>query len=274
MIRVAILGSTGMLGHVVAEQLKLDDRFAVTCFCRNPEPTSGDRVVDATSSNHIPPSKRESFDYIINCIGLIKQLKNVSRRDWFTVNSVFPWRLSSQCEHQGSKLIHISTDCVYTGLQGNYTEESSHDVEDDYGLSKSLGEPSNAMVLRTSVIGPEKRGKLSLLEWAISKRGQKIDGYVNHTWNGLTSIEYANVCKKIMLQGLYNHGTYHIFSDAVTKDKLLSMINVAYNLDLNIRSVNAPTKCHRTLSTVKDLNAKLEIPSLAEMIDVMSKTQT
>lgn len=272
MIKVAVLGSTGMLGHVVAEQLELDERFVVKRFCRNPRKNESIIVV-GTSSNSGNVQGLDGYDYVINCIGLIKQLKDVPRRDWFVVNTVFPQQLASQCERQGSKLIHISTDCVYTGLTGGYTEESEHDASDDYGLSKSLGEPSNAMVLRTSVIGPELRGKLSLLEWAISKRAQSVDGYVNHTWNGLTSNEYANVCKKIMTQGLFSHGVHHVFSDPVTKDKLLSMINATYKLDLNIRPVFAAQACHRTLSTKKDLNSMLEIPSTQEMIRAMSMTR-
>ncbi len=271
MIKVAVLGSTGMLGHVVAEQLELDARFSVRRFCRNPQ--NGETYIDALSNDEL--IELRGIDYVINCIGLIKQLQqttHIPRRNWFVVNSIFPWNLAEQCKRYECKLIQISTDCVYAGLEGNYTESCRHDAEDDYGLSKSLGEPHNAMILRTSVIGHEKRGKLSLLEWAISKRGQMIDGYTNHTWNGLTAIEYANVCKKIMLQNLFRRGRHHVFSDSVTKYELLSMVNDVYKLDLNIQKTEARTACYRTLQTTHSLNATLDIPSLKEMLHVMSNT--
>lgn len=255
-----------MLGHVVARELEQDARFHVKKFCRVPR--VGERFVDARSNEPVEGLHR--FDYVINCIGLIKQLHDVDRRDWFTINSIFPWVLATQCQEWGGRLIQISTDCVYDGTAGQYAEDDKHDATDDYGLSKSLGEPPTAMVLRTSVIGPELRGKLSLLEWAISKRGQCIDGYENHIWNGLTSLEYAIVCKKIMARSMFEPGVFHVHSDAVTKHKLLSMINDAYDLDLDIRPTNSLTFCDRTLRSIKTLNRDLAVPSTQEMINALA----
>lgn len=270
MITVGVLGSTGMLGHTVCEVLEADPRFEVRRYCRDPR--EGEHFVDAC----IPGATKslDEVEYVINCVGLIKQLVGTDRRDWFVVNSIFPWLLAERCVRNDAKLIQISTDCVYDGKRGSYSEEDAHDATDDYGLSKSLGEPAaRAMVLRTSVIGHENRGKLSLLEWAISQRGKHVQGYANHFWNGLTAIEYANICKRIMLQRLYERGTYHVFSDTVSKHLLLTMINDAYKLDLEIMPTITPERCDRTLATVEGLNSALEIPSLAEMIRTMARSK-
>lgn len=262
MIRVAIMGSTGMLGHVVVRELMHDDRFYVRRFCRNPK--HGEEPINIAEMLQL-----NDVDYVINCIGLIKQLTVPHRRDWYVVNSIFPWRLAEHCQSIGANLIQISTDCVYTGVKGKYCEFDDHDAVDDYGLSKSLGEPTSAMVLRTSVIGEELTVGPSLLEWAISHRGKHINGYENHYWNGLTTIEYANVCKQIMVNKLFNVGTFHVHSEDVSKNQLLNMFNQTYGLNLDITAIEAPEACDRTLRSIKSLNKKLEIPNLHTMIDVL-----
>lgn len=268
MIDVAVLGSSGMLGHVVVEELRADPRFNVRQFCRMPIRLR-DEAFEATDRGTW--RSLDNVDYVVNCIGLIKQHHDARKRDWYAVNSIFPWLLADHCSGIGAKLIHISTDCVFSGTKGDYTERDEHDAVDDYGVSKSLGEPDRAMVLRTSVIGKELKGKLSFLEWAISMRGKRVSGYENHRWNGLTSLEYARVCRKIVLEQLFKVGVFHVHSDPVSKHELLTMIDDAYGLWLDIAPTTTPEPCYRTLKSVEALNGVLGIPSLARMIDDMAR---
>jgi dTDP-4-dehydrorhamnose reductase len=260
-IRVAVLGSTGMLGHAVTTDLRADPRFAVLGFSRW---LGSDRYIDAL---HPEFDGIHDMDYVINCIGIVWQAKNPNRGDVFYVNGVFPWRLQAHCAAVGAKLIHVSTDCVFSGKRGAYTEADNPDPTDDYGLSKVIGEPKDSMVLRTSVIGHELRTKRSLLEWAISNSGKQIDGYIDHVWNGVTSHEFASICTKIMMGGLWEPGIHHVFSTPITKHQLLRRLSDVLGLKLQVKPVETPTPVNRTLSTVKPLCSKLVIPNNLTMIN-------
>jgi len=256
MIRVAILGSSGMLGHSLASTLS--DKFEIVRAGR-----SESLRVDALSKDL---SQISGFDYVINCIGVIWQAQNPSRRETFTVNSLFPKRLSRQCLDSGVKLIHVSTDCVFSGKKGMYTENDIPDAEDDYGLSKSLGEPDDCMVLRTSVIGRENMTNRSLLEWVISNKGKRVRGYTNHIWNGITTDEYGRVIADIIDRDMYDKGLYHVYSDKISKYDLVKMISNKLGLDVDVEPFEAEQSIDRSLDTVKDLRDRLKIPSTEEMI--------
>lgn len=183
------------------------------------------------------------------------------------VNAQFPHFLANVCERREMKLIHITTDCVFSGRRGMYHELDEPDSTDNYGISKELGEPRNCMVLRTSVIGEEIRANYSLLEWARSQRGKQVMGYRNHMWNGLTNLQYAKACHKIIENGWYANIRRHVFSTPVSKFQMLSAFNVKYDLGLDIVEHQHPETIDRTLSTVYDLNDRLEIPSFEKMIE-------
>lgn len=219
--------------------------------------------------NDWPPSP----DYVINCIGTIKPFMAKDPIASIRINSIFPRELANACEKVGSKLIHITTDCVYSGAKGNYTEDDPHDALDDYGKSKSLGEPSNCMVIRTSIIGEEIHKNASLLEWAKSQKGKTVNGFLNHLWNGITTTTYAKVVEKIIDNNLYQVGLSHVFSNTVNKYELLGLFNKSFNLDLTINATNAATPVDRTLSTKKTLCGALNVPSLAEQIDEIAKSR-
>lgn len=265
--RVAILGSTGMLGHAIADSMFSDSRFETRAYFR----ASSDISLQFDARNIDDLSKIKDVDYVINCIGIIKQLKNIPKHEMFLVNSIFPWALLRRCEAIRAKLIHVSTDCVFSGQHGNYSELDFPDADDDYGLSKARGEPEGAMTIRTSVIGTELRNKLSLVEWAISRRDSVVAGYMNHIWNGVTTNEYASICKKIILNNLWNGGIYHIHSTSISKCELLSLINTAFSLNLTIIPQGQQPNLDRTLRSEKDLCKKLEIPDIRTMIREMKK---
>lgn len=259
-IKVAVLGSTGMLGHVVTRGLASDARFEVLPF--NRQHGSHQFQFDALTATFNRPL---DVDYVINCAGVIWQAKNPSRNETFAINSAFPWKLQSLCSKSGAKLIHVSTDCVFSGKLGSYTEDASPDSQDDYGLSKFIGEPTSAMVIRSSIIGPELVTKRSLFEWARVNEGKTVQGFTNHLWNGLTTVEYTRFCRDIMLNDLYAHGIHHVFSNTVSKHDLLRLISDRFDLKLNIVPANTD-QVDRTLATTKTLCQSLCIPSIETMI--------
>ena len=267
MKRVVILGSTGMLGNAVGKYfLSKQNKYQVFLSYRNETVSYGenkfkfDPLVD--SLDKIP-----ACDYIINCIGIIKPHIEKNRHDAIILNSLFPWRLAAHAEKNNVRLIQITTDCVFSGSKGGYDENSEHDALDFYGKSKSLGEPDNAIVLRTSIIGEELHNHASLISWAQSMKDKDVNGFTNHLWNGITTNQYAKICENIIDNNLGTNGIYHVFSNPVTKYELLDLISKKFNLGLKIKGHQADVRVDRTLSTVKDLNIKLAIPSVAEMLN-------
>ena len=256
-----------MLGTAVTRVLSDDQSLSILSTHRDFS-VKGPRFFDAIEST----LEFRRFEYVINCIGLIRQIKGADKRMMYEINSKFPWRLATQCDRQKIRLIHITTDCVFSGHrpEGMYTEFDIHDPVDDYGLSKSIGEPTNCLNLRTSIIGPEKRGFLSLLEWARSNREQEVSGYTNHFWNGVTTTACAQVCHRIIKNGFYEEGVRHISSTTVSKFELLHGIDRALNLDLRIVPTITPETINRTLKTNHIGEEKiLGVPSLDEMLSEM-----
>lgn len=278
MIKVALLGNTGMLGGMVEQNLSSYKGLEVTCFNRNsgfevaPDldwiiQHSLERVVREKYITYWPGGT--DFDFVINCIGAIKPVFNDKRKllDAIYTNAVFPRQLADWCEGK-TKLIHITTDCVFDGQIGGYTEKSLHNALDEYGKSKSLGEPHNCMVLRTSIIGPEWNGnKRSLVEWLLSNNGKEVNGFTNHFWNGLTTLELSDCIARIMLGNLFQEGTFHLFSDSISKFRLLKLMVSTWGLDIEVNPLRADEFCNRTLETVKNLNAALKPKGLPKMIE-------
>jgi dTDP-4-dehydrorhamnose reductase len=273
--KVLVLGSTGMLGGMVYKVM--EEKFGhknVIGSIRSVEKVRMERenlFFDPTIPSEVGIQFPYDFDYIINCIGLIKpRVDKLGHALTLKVNSVFPHELADFCRREGSKLIQITTDCVFSGARGKYTEEDEHDAVDLYGRSKSLGEPENCLTIRTSIIGEEQYNKLSLVEWAKSQKGLKVNGFSNHGWNGVTTKQYANICVEIIEKEMYREGIFHVFSPRdVSKFGLLHLIDEKFDLGLEIRSVVADPPVNRTLWTVKDLNSELTIPDLVEQIREM-----
>jgi len=270
-VKVVVLGSTGMLGNAVSKHFFEKENYETYTSYRSDELRWNERsfFFDALSPNFaaIP-----ECDYIVNCIGIIKPFMSEDLTASIVINSLFPRVLSSWGQHMDAKVIHITTDCVFSGREGCYNEKSLHDCADAYGKTKSLGEPTDCMVLRTSIIGEEIHKKASLIEWAKSMKGKKIQGFTNHLWNGMTTTQYAEVCSQIIDKNLYTQGLFHLFSDTVNKYELVSYISESLQLDLQIESHETTTACDRTLSTNDDsLMKQLDIRSLHEQINLLRK---
>lgn len=266
-MKITILGSTGMLGNAVGKHfLENFGEENVFLSYRNKEVTYG------ANAFYFDPIKDElavipKSDYVINCIGIIKPFMKNSVINAIKINSLLPRQLANYCENTGMKLIHITTDCVFSGKEGSYNENALHDCLDDYGKSKSLGEPENCMVIRTSIIGEEIHKNASLIAWAISQRKREVRGFVNHLWNGITTNQYAKICDQIITAHLYQYDKFHVFSNIINKYELLKLIDAKYGLDLRIERFEAPEAVDRTLSTVRSMNQLLNIPSIADQIE-------
>lgn len=243
MTEVLILGANGMLGNYMSTYFSRSGKYTVTRMGRHLFDAARDNVRDLNVGQ---------YDVVINCIGVIKPLvKSVGTLNTTLVNSVFPHILANECERAKTKLIHITTDCVFSGKIGYYLESSDHDPLDVYGKSKSLGEPDNAMVIRTSIIGEELTSTRSLIEWVKSNDGNTVDGYTNHTWNGVTCLELAKFIDRCIVNNIHWSGVRHIFSPApVTKRELVELIAVNFNVNLTVVGKEVTPPVYRTLSTI------------------------
>lgn len=160
-------------------------------------------------------------------------------------------------------------NCVYDGLKGGYNEYSEQDALDTYGFTKSIGEPSTATVIRTSIIGEELNNFSSLLEWVKSNKGKEIRGYINHRWNGITCLQFAKICKIIIDNDLYWPGVHHITSPyAVSKYELTKMISDVYELDITVVPFETDVICDRTMTTVF---RSFDIPPLKDQLIEMKE---
>jgi dTDP-4-dehydrorhamnose reductase len=176
-------------------------------------------------------------DVVINCIGVIKQRDEAKDPiSCLTINALFPHHLSRLCEKDGIRLIHFSTDCVFSGRKGMYTEQDVSDAEDLYGRTKHLGEvsSSHSLTIRSSIIGRELNTAFGLVEWFLSNRGKQVQGYTQAIYSGFTTDAMAEIVAELVERRPALHGGFHISSYPITKFDLLSLIRDAYGLDIGI----------------------------------------
>ena len=237
-MRLLILGGSGMLGHQLWRGLHAKHDIWVTL--RRPvadfaahnlfdeaKAIQADDITDDESLDQaIGQAKPEA---VINCVGLIKQRDEASDEALVRrVNAEFPHRLAKRCGEAGARLIHFSTDCVFSGTKGNYTEADPPDATDLYGQSKHLGEVADAycVTLRTSVIGHEIDTNLALLEWFLSQRGQAVNGYTKAIYSGFTTVEMARIVDRILTQHTALSGVWHVASAPISKFDLLKLCQI------------------------------------------------
>jgi len=265
MKNICVIGANGMLGYAVSSYFKRKN-YNVKEITRN----EFDIVKDSME-------KLESYlmniEVVINCAGVIKPtISKNSIEDVLKINSIFPRNLAKLCNKIGIKCFHITTDCVYSGKKGKYTEEDYFDAEDLYGLSKNAGETNDCMVIRTSIIGEENGNSRSLLEWAKSQAGKEVNGFTNHLWNGVTTLYLAEIIEKILTNNLYQKGIFHIYSpNTVSKYELLNIFNEVYDLKLKINPVEAKESIDRSLASIYILSQKFVVKPLKQQIFEMKE---
>ena len=270
-MKIFVLGKNGMLGRYVYTYLK-SKNYDVIGTTRDDFTIRN--IYQSYGSNKIKfldyfDNNISENDIVINCIGTIKpRVDQLGDFNAILINSLFPIDLANLCESKNVKLIHPTTDCVYSGLKGEYNEKDLFDVNDTYGLSKALGEPKNCTVIRTSIIGEEVNQTRSLVEWVKNNKDNTINGYTNHYWNGVTCLQFAKI-----IENLINNpdklwvGTKHLYSNTVSKFDLLNLINQVYDLNITVNPYVANEQIDRSISTIyKDNLNYFNIPSLNKQI--------
>lgn len=246
-MQILVLGVSGMLGNAVFRTLSLHNDLQVTGTLRSPRDRehfapelrehilTGFDVLDQDSLVALLAQTRP--DAVINCVGLIKQLS--AAKDPLValpINALFPHRLSRLCRLAGARLVHVSTDCVFSGHAGNYLESDTPDAEDLYGKSKQLGEvvdQEHAITLRTSIIGHELHSNHALVDWFLSSSGQ-VRGFTRAVFSGLPTVELARSIGNHVLPDSSLHGLYQISAEPIAKHDLLQLIARIYGKDIDI----------------------------------------
>jgi len=267
-MKIYVLGYKGMLGRYVSTYLK--DYFDVINLSRNEIDAS--KITEEELHAKLFYLGVKENDVVINCVGTIKpQIDALGDLNGIQVNSVFPRLLANVCEKLNTKLIHPTTDCVFTGLKGKYNENDIHDVSDVYGRSKSLGEPNNCTVIRTSIIGEEVGQGRSLVEWIKSSSNTTVFGFTNHYWNGVTCLQFAKICEKIINTNGYWNGVKHIHSNTLNKKELVEMISSIYGLNVTVTSKETATMCDRSIVSIYERVDSMGIPTLETQIKEMKE---
>jgi dTDP-4-dehydrorhamnose reductase len=248
-MKIIVLGGEGMLGHKVFQNLSsrypgtkctvygaLNDPFyrAIPLF----EPENTIEKVNAMDFQALRKLlEKEKPSYLINCIGIVKQRDEGKMAiPSITINSLLPHLLADWATAWDGRLIHFSTDCVFSGKKGNYSEDDNSDAEDLYGKSKFLGEvaTANALTLRTSIIGRELTNFKSLLEWFLAQKGKKVKGFKRVIYSGVTTNHIAELVGKIINDFPKLSGLYQVTAPAISKFDLLFRLRAAYDLDIEI----------------------------------------
>jgi dTDP-4-dehydrorhamnose reductase len=244
--RVLVLGAGGMLGHKLMLRLARD--FNVMGTLRgNGEPYRSSEAlavacircgVDASDLSTIAQALDESRPVAaINCIGVIKQREGANDpAEAIAVNALFPHLLARLCAERFIRLIHFSTDCVFSGKGGPYRETDFADAADLYGRTKLLGEvaQSGCLTLRTSIIGRELAHHASLIEWFLSQHGRRIKGFANALYSGFTTNAMADVVATLLSDFPALCGLWHVASDPISKFELLGIVNEIYGAGVDI----------------------------------------
>lgn len=250
---ILILGGTGMLGHKLFQHFLL--RFPGTICTMHHQASDApyNRIAMFHGTQVIEGVDLDDFnrlshlllqlkpDFIVNCIGVIKQRKEAySHIATISVNSLLPHQLAELCAKWDGRLIHFSTDCVFSGRQGMYQEGDLSDAEDLYGKTKFLGETTeaNALTIRTSIIGRELVNHRSLLDWFLSNKGGRVNGYRKSIYSGVTTNHLAEVVSDIILHHPQLQGLYQVASEPISKYDLLCLLREAYALDVAIDPVD------------------------------------
>ena len=255
MTNILVLGVSGMLGSMVFNYLSKNSNFNTYGTVRNPKFLGKNILLfDANEPSQLGGEQflQLNIDFIINCIGITKPFCRdedaLGVKNAIKINAEFPWKLAKYSKKNHIKVIQIATDCVYSGKKGNYNEDDVHDPLDVYGKTKSLGEVFDGSILniRCSIIGPEFKEKKSfLLEWLLSQPyGGTISGYEHHIWNGVTTLQFAQICEKIISLNSYedlintSHVHHYIPNNTVNKYELMQIFNEIFDKELEINKVN------------------------------------
>lgn len=292
--KILILGASGMLGSIVFKYFHQKKLFLTKGTLRdiNDFSSKTSLMFPFSINGNIVPQMHSIIqkfdpDYIINCIGIInKHCRDndpVGIQNAIKINSSFPWELSAFFSKysQKTRIIQIGTDCVFSGSQGGYSEDSMHDAIDVYGKTKSLGEviSNNLLNIRCSIIGPELKNKKGLLEWFLSQTpNSTVTGYAHHKWNGVTTLQFAQYCEELIVNNQVNeylkrtNKVHYCPNESITKYMLLQKFQDVFKTNYRIEFVdNIGIPINRTLiskySTPENNDIKKALEELKIFMD-------
>lgn len=282
-MRTLILGGSGMLGHKLWQTLA--ERFeAYTTFRRRPASYGIfdlSRAVENVSAQDfdsvVRAVARVQPEVVINCIGVVKQ--DAAAKDPVAsiyTNALFPHRLAEVCRASRARLIHLSTDCVFSGRRGNYSEGDQPDAEDLYGKTKNLGEVTGegCLTLRTSMIGRELDGSNGLLEWFLSQQGKTVRGFRRAIFSGFTTQALSEIISSIIVEHLEMSGVWHVAAEPISKFDLLTLIKETAGLSIQIEP-DETFSCDRSLDGAPFRQVTgFALPSWSDMISKMFQDTT
>jgi dTDP-4-dehydrorhamnose reductase len=244
-MRVLVLGASGMLGNAMLRVVSGQESWTVYGTLRSPNPALQALAPKAQLLHGIHADQPDSLlaafahsrpEVVINCVGLVKQLASADDPlEAIPINALLPHRLARLCELAQARLVHISTDCIFSGYKGMYRESDMPDAEDLYGRSKLLGEVSDrhAVTLRTSIIGHELGRDHGLIGWFLSQQG-RVKGYTKAIFSGLPTYELARLVLDHVIPNTDLHGLYHVAAEPISKHDLLQIVNRIYGKALPI----------------------------------------
>lgn len=244
-MRILILGGDGMLGHQLLTYLQPRHDVKVTlrqdiASYRRHELFNCENTYDGIDVRSLERLMEVLADFrpeaVINAVGIVKQ-RPIAKESIpsLEINALLPHRLSVLCKGIGARLVHMSTDCIFSGRKGNYQEGDPSDAEDLYGKTKYLGETqdNHCLTLRTSIIGRELSRKKSLLEWFLSQTGT-IKGFTKAIYTGFTTLEMSRIVEKMLVNHPEASGVYHVSSDSINKYELLLLFRqkLGHNIEI------------------------------------------
>lgn len=251
-LNILVLGASGMLGAALFSTLpkvKAHYHLFGTHRENSVTPVTNERmtllpladIFDASALRDI--LKSNDIHVVINAIGLIKQIgQTLTQADYVRMNSWLPHFVSELCDEVGARFIEVSTDCVFTGAKGDYTETDTPDAKDIYGLSKLLGEVTDkpsALTIRTSIIGHESGRAASLIDWFLSTSGT-TNGYSKAIFSGFPTTILARIIGEYILPNSELHGLYHVSAEPIDKLSLLKLVADVYEHDVEILAKAEP----------------------------------
>jgi dTDP-4-dehydrorhamnose reductase len=286
LVTVLIIGGGGMLGHALWQASRESFQTFVTMRGEGTgvarrigagpaEVLSGVDVVDFDTVVRAFAVTRP--DAVVNCAGIVKQRPEAGDPiRSLAVNALFPHRLAGLCRACGARLVHISTDCVFSGRDGGYRETDPPDAEDLYGRSKLLGEVGGpgAVTLRTSMIGRELSGGLGLVEWFLAQPGPEVPGYVHARFSGLTTAALSRVILDVLARHTALEGLHHVAAEPISKYGLLRLLAEAFGRQVAIRPMEEP-HVDRTLDGARFRQATGWVPpDWPSMIEELARGRT
>lgn len=281
-MRILILGGDGMLGHQLFEHLR--QHYEVRVTLRQElnaykefglfDSQNAYTGIDVRSMERLVEVFADFRPQaVVNGVGIVKQRPSANESiPALEINALLPHRLSVLCKATGARLVHMSTDCVFSGKMGNYQENDVSDAEDIYGKSKFLGEvyDRHCLTLRTSIIGKELSRKKSLMEWFLAQSGT-VKGFKNAIFSGFTTIEMSRIIEKMLVQHPEAFGLYHVSSVPISKFDLLTLIKEKMNHDIEIVP-DETFHCDRSLdSTLFRKEFNYTPPTWEAMVDELTK---